>query len=49
MFDEVKDRIEQQLAMQVRATALRQYMLVLTGRAEVEGLELEGAATPLVQ
>lgn len=48
-FDEVKDRIAQQLAMQVRATALRQYMLVLAGRAKVEGLELEGADTPLVQ
>lgn len=48
-FDEVKDRIAQQLAMQVRATALRHYMLVLAGRAKVEGLELGGADTPLVQ
>lgn len=48
-FDEVQDRIELQLSVQSRATALRQYMLLLVGSAEVEGIELEGSTTPLVQ
>lgn len=48
-FDEVEDRIDMQLSMQSRATALRQYMMLLVGAAEVEGIELEGAETPLVQ
>ena len=48
-FDEVKDKIEMHLSMQSRATALRQYMMLLVGAAEIEGIELEGADTPLVQ
>lgn len=48
-LDEVRERIERQLAMHSRATAWRQYMLLLVGRAQVEGLVLEGADTPLVQ
>lgn len=48
-FDEIKDRIEMQLSMQSRATALRQYMMLLVGAADIEGVELEGAETPLVQ
>ncbi len=48
-FDEVEDRIDMQLSMQSRATALRQYMMLLVGAAELEGIELEGADTPLVQ
>jgi peptidyl-prolyl cis-trans isomerase C len=30
-------------------TALRQYLQVLAGEAVVEGVDLEGADTPLVQ
>ncbi|MDP3812610.1 MAG: peptidylprolyl isomerase, partial [Hydrogenophaga sp.] len=37
------------LALQSQATALRQYMQLLVGQAQVEGVELEGADTPLVQ
>lgn len=48
-FDEVEDRIDMQLSMQSRATALRQYMMLLVGAADIEGIELEGADTPLVQ
>ena len=48
-FDEVRERIAHQLAAHSRATALRQYMLLLVGRAQVEGVSLEGADTPLVQ
>jgi len=38
-----------QLAMQSRATALRQYMLLLVGQSKLENLSLEGADTPWVQ
>lgn len=48
-FEEVKDKIEMHLSMQSRATALRQYMLLLVGAADIEGIELEGSDTPLVQ
>ena len=48
-YEEVADAIRQRLMHQSRATALRQYMRLLVGRARVEGIELEGADTPLVQ
>ena len=48
-FAEVRDQIAGRLTLQSRTTALRQYMLVLVGDAEVEGIELEGASSPLVQ
>ncbi|MGM9428501.1 peptidylprolyl isomerase [Hydrogenophaga sp. MI9] len=48
-YEEVADAIRQRLTHQSRATALRQYMRLLVGRARVEGIELEGADTPLVQ
>lgn len=48
-FEEVKDRIAHQLTQQARATALRQYMQLLVGQARVEGLDLQGSDTPLVQ
>jgi peptidyl-prolyl cis-trans isomerase C len=34
---------------QAWVTALRQYLLVLAGAAEVEGVELDAADTPLVR
>ena len=37
------------MTLQTRATALRQYMRLLIGQAQVEGLDLEGADSPLVQ
>jgi peptidyl-prolyl cis-trans isomerase C len=46
---QVHTRIAGELALRSRATALRQYMLLLVGRARIEGIELEGADTPLVQ
>lgn len=46
---QVQARIAAELALQSRATAWRQYMLLLVGQAKVEGLALEGADTPLVQ
>lgn len=48
-LEQVQARIAGELNLNSRATALRQYMLLLVGQARVEGLELEGADTPLVQ
>jgi len=48
-YEEVQERIALQLCHQSRATALRQYMALLVGQARVEGLELQGADSPLVQ
>ena len=48
-YDKVRERIEVLLAMQSRARALHQYMSLLVGEALVEGIELEGADSPLVQ
>jgi peptidyl-prolyl cis-trans isomerase C len=48
-YEEVRERIAAELAQQSRATALHQYMQLLAGRAVVEGVELEAAASPLVQ
>ena len=48
-FAEVREQIAGRLTLQSRTTALRQYMLVLVGEAEVQGIELEGASSPLVQ
>lgn len=48
-FEEARTRIASLLAQQSRARALHQYIRVLAGRAHVEGIELEGADSPLVQ
>lgn len=48
-FAELQAQIGARLALQSQATALRQYMQLLVGQAQVEGIELEGADTPLVQ
>ena len=48
-FDAVRDSIAAQLELRSRATAWRQYMMLLVGQADIVGLELEGADTPLVQ
>lgn len=48
-YEEVAASIQQRLQHQSRATALRQYMRLLVGQAKVEGIELEGADSPLVQ
>lgn len=48
-FEAIRDRIQSQLTLQSRATALRQYMQLLVGQAEIEGMALEGASSPLVQ
>lgn len=48
-FAELQAQIGARLALQSQATALRQYMQLLVGQAQVEGVALEGADTPLVQ
>lgn len=48
-YDDLVTAIQQRLRHQARATALRQYMQLLVGQATVEGIELDGATTPLVQ
>ena len=48
-FGEVQERIKALLQVQSRAKALHQYMTLLVGDAQVEGLALEGADSPLVQ
>ena len=48
-FAQLKTQIASRLQWQSRATALGQYMRRLVGLAQVEGLELDGDASPLVQ
>jgi peptidyl-prolyl cis-trans isomerase C len=48
-YAEVRERIAAQLTLQSRSKALRQYMSLLVGQAQLEGIELEGADSPLVQ
>jgi len=48
-YGEVRERIAALLAIQSRARALHQYMSLLIGEAQIEGLDLEGADSPLVQ
>jgi peptidyl-prolyl cis-trans isomerase C len=48
-FDDVRERVAAQLAMQSRAKALHQHMSLLAGQALVEGVALDSADSPLVQ
>ncbi|MEP7183172.1 MAG: peptidylprolyl isomerase [Betaproteobacteria bacterium] len=48
-FDEVAASVAQFLAARVEERALKQYVEVLAGRAQLTGVDLEAAATPLVQ
>ena len=48
-FDAVKSQIAENLALQSCQQALRQYMQILVGQAEIHGVTLEGADSPLVQ
>jgi peptidyl-prolyl cis-trans isomerase C len=48
-FDQVRSRIAAELAARVEARSLRQYVQMLAGRAQIEGVDLAAAATPLVQ
>jgi peptidyl-prolyl cis-trans isomerase C len=48
-FEAVYDRIAERLKTMVEERALRQYISILAGRAEIQGVDLEAAETPLVQ
>ena len=48
-FEQLASQIAARLQWQSRATALGQYMRRLVGLAQVDGLELDGDASPLVQ
>jgi len=48
-FDVVRDRIAERLKATVEEQALRQYVSILAGQAQVTGLDLQGAMSPLVQ
>jgi len=49
VFEDVSERVAAQLAMQSRAKALHQYMGLLVGQAQVEGITLDSFDSPLVQ
>ena len=48
-FEQVQGAVAQGLRQQLFATALRQYLQVLAGQAQVHGVDLEAATSPLVQ
>ena len=48
-FAAVRERIAEKLRSAVEARALRQYVSILAGQAEISGVDLAGAKTPLVQ
>jgi len=48
-FEAVKGRIGEYLEEHVRRQATAQYISLLIGRADISGIALDGAATPLVQ
>lgn len=48
-FEVVRDRIADYLREHVWRRAISQYLQLLAGQAEIRGIELNGASTPLVQ
>lgn len=48
-FEAVRAQVADELQRQSWHRALHQYLRILAGKAEIEGVELEGAQTPLVQ
>ena len=48
-FDMVRDKIAERLRATVEEKALRQYISVLAGQAHIQGADLNGAETPLIQ
>ena len=48
-FDAVRQRISERLMEQVQAVALQQYVKLLAGAADLQGVDLEAAPSPLLQ
>jgi peptidyl-prolyl cis-trans isomerase C len=45
----VHEQIAEHLRTAVEEKALRQYVSILAGKADMQGIDLNGTATPLVQ
>jgi peptidyl-prolyl cis-trans isomerase C len=48
-FESVRGAVETALTRQGFVTALRQYLRVLAGEADIEGVDIEASESPLVQ
>ncbi len=48
-FEMVRERIAERLAARVEERALRQYVSLLAGQADIEGVDLAASPSPLVQ
>lgn len=48
-FEHVRERIASWMGERVRRTAIRQYISLLAGRAQIEGVELDASPSPLLQ
>jgi peptidyl-prolyl cis-trans isomerase C len=48
-FEAARERIARRLSEAVEEKALRQYISLLAGQAEIEGVDLDASASPLVQ
>ena len=48
-FEAVRERIASYLAEHVNRQATAQYVSLLVGRADIGGIALDGASSPLVQ
>jgi peptidyl-prolyl cis-trans isomerase C len=48
-FEMVRNEIAERLRAMVEETALQQYVSVLAGKADIQGADLNGTRTPLVQ
>jgi len=48
-FEAAREKIAARLTEQVGCKALEQYVAVLAGKADVQGVNLNAAATPLVR
>jgi peptidyl-prolyl cis-trans isomerase C len=48
-FEQVREQIAECLRTGVEEKALRQYVRLLAGKAEISGVDLDGTETPLVQ
>lgn len=48
-FELVRERIAEWMGEKVRRAAIRQYVSILAGRADIQGIDLAASASPLVQ
>ncbi len=48
-FEAVREQIAERLKTRVEERALRQYVSILAGQADIAGVDLQGVQTPLVQ